>query len=72
MRFTPDQLEWTLRDNGTSLVLLEGNPQSEGFYERSKTLQIALGRRRRLIERVDHAILTIFGCAKRAAVFTSW
>lgn len=32
VRFTPDQLDWTLRDNGTSLVLLEGNPQSEGFY----------------------------------------
>ena len=32
VRFTPDQLEWTLRDNGTSLVLLEGDPQSEGFY----------------------------------------
>ena len=30
--FTPDELEWTLRENGTSLVLLEGDPQSEGFY----------------------------------------
>ena len=30
--FTPDELEWTLRENGTSLLLLEGDPQSEGFY----------------------------------------
>ena len=32
VRFTPEDLDWTLRENGTSLVLLEGDPQSEGFY----------------------------------------
>ena len=31
-RLTPDQMEWTVRENGTSFVLLEGAPGAEGFY----------------------------------------
>lgn len=32
VRFTPEQVEWTLRENGSAIVVLEGDPQSEGFY----------------------------------------
>lgn len=32
VRFTPETLAWTLRENGSAIVILEGDPQSEGFY----------------------------------------
>lgn len=32
VRFTPEQVEWTMRDNGSAMVVLEGDPQSEGLY----------------------------------------
>ena len=32
IRLTSDDLEWTVRENGTSFVLLEGAPSAEGFY----------------------------------------
>lgn len=32
VRFTPEQVEWTMRENGSAIVILEGDPQSEGFY----------------------------------------
>lgn len=33
VRITPDQLQWTERPGGqTSLVILEGDPESEGIY----------------------------------------
>ena len=32
VRITLEELEWTVRENGTSFVVLEGDPQSEGFY----------------------------------------
>ena len=32
VRIAADELDWTLRANGTAVVLLEGDPQSEGFY----------------------------------------
>ncbi|MCY3730393.1 MAG: hypothetical protein OXF98_03555, partial [Rhodospirillaceae bacterium] len=32
VRIAADELDWTLRANGTAFVLLEGDPQSEGLY----------------------------------------
>ena len=44
--FTPDELEWTLRENGTSLVLLEGDPQSEASTYRDSSSRRARSQRR--------------------------
>ena len=32
VRLTPDDLEWTVQGSGTKLVVLHGDPQSEGLY----------------------------------------
>ena len=32
VRMTPDEMEWTTRENGSAFVILQGDPQSEGFY----------------------------------------
>ena len=32
VRLTPEQMEWTMREDGSGFVYLQGNPQAEGIY----------------------------------------